>query len=231
MSRYRRLKRILISIFVVAIAALGTLWLSLDRLVTTSIEGESSKALGVSVKVENLKLNPFNGQLAIAKLTIDNPAGFATDYLMRFDRLALKLQPLSLLGEDVKIDDFTLDRVDLNIEQKLNRNNAADIASFLQQNQPPPDRRARKQKFQVNQVAIERAMATVTVSYLLSANTWDFAVDNITLRAVTPENASGLVLQELSGKLVSAIVKALLQANRDKIPLFLQPLIELMNKI
>jgi hypothetical protein len=213
---------------VVAIAALGTLWLSLDRLVTTSIEGESSKALGVSVKVENLKLNPFNGQLAIAKLTIDNPAGFATDYLMRFDRLELKLQPLSLLGEDIKIDDFALDRVDLNIEQKLNRNNMAEIASFLQQNQPPPDRRDREKKFQVNQVAIERAMATLTVSYLLSANTWNFAVDNITLREVTPENASGLVLKELSGKLVLGIANAILKTNRDKLPPIIQPLIELL---
>jgi hypothetical protein len=227
-SKSRRLQRISIAIFLVAIAVLGTLWLSLDRLVTTSIEGEASKALGVNVKVENLKLNPFNSQLAIAKLTIDNPPDFATGYLMEFDRLELKLQPLSLLGENVKIDDFALERVDLHIEQKLNRNNMAEIASFLQKNQPPPEQRDREQKFQVNQVAIDRVMATITVSYVLNANTWNFAVNNITLREVTPANASGLVLRELSGKLVLGIANAILKTNRDKIPPILQPLIELL---
>jgi uncharacterized protein involved in outer membrane biogenesis len=230
-SKYRQLRIISLGIFLASIVALGAAWWSLDGLVENAIVRETSKALGVNVKIKNLQLNPFNGQLAIAQITINNPPGFATNYFMQLDDIKLKMHPLSSLGEVVKIDEFKLQQVALNIEQQLNRNNGTEIASYWQQNQPPSEQRDRGKKFQVNQVAIDRAMATVTGSYLLVANRWNFAVNNIQLQEVTPEKAPGLVLSELSRKLVLAIVGALFEANRDRIPPILQPLVELINRI
>ncbi|NJM27378.1 MAG: AsmA family protein [Pseudanabaena sp. RU_4_16] len=129
----RRVRKITVGILLGLALALALAWFSLDRIMQWGIEQNASTALGVPTHIGKLNLNLAEGTVGIDTLTIDNPNGFNTPYLLKVNSFSVKLKPMSLIGETVEIQSMELDGLEINVEQTFASSNILTVGEKLQQ--------------------------------------------------------------------------------------------------
>lgn len=105
------------------------------RAIELAIEKYDTSALGVDVDIGKLLVNPFSGYVAIHGLTIDNPQGYKSDYLLSAKTLIIDFSIASLLFSNfrhVVVEKIVLRRVDIIYEKGWSSSNVHDILHFLE---------------------------------------------------------------------------------------------------
>ena len=106
------MKRILLGIaLVLAIAVGGALYYllsTLDSLVKSAIETYGSEMTGTAVRVDSVRIELAAGKGTIRGLTIANPAGFSTAHAFTLGEITLDIDPRSVTGDPVVIDEIAI---------------------------------------------------------------------------------------------------------------------------
>ncbi len=118
-----RLLLILATVVVLTIGGFFLLTRGLNAAVKSGVETVGSQATETPVTIEEVDLSLFSGQGEIRGFTIDNPAGFDTDYAFSLDRIVFALDVGSLRSDVVVIHEISIDGAQLIAEQKLLRKN------------------------------------------------------------------------------------------------------------
>mmetsp|Transcript_108465 Transcript_108465/g.317326 ORF Transcript_108465/g.317326 Transcript_108465/m.317326 type:complete len:325 (+) Transcript_108465:56-1030(+) len=82
--------------------------------------------LGVQVRVDSMEVDPLHGNIELHGLTVDNPEGFKSAYLLHADKVLLRIDMLKLitsLGSTVDVDEINLENVDVIYEETLTTSN------------------------------------------------------------------------------------------------------------
>ena len=213
------MKRVLIGLGLLLLLGVGAVWLTLDQIVSAAIERSATRALGVDTQVGFLSLSPFDGELKLSSLTIDNPPGFAGDHFLAFDSFELKTELGSLRSDVVHVPLFQLEGVDVSLERQGKQSNTdvilANLKSFeksghAQGEPPPPPKEGPERRFVVNKLAIRDVTAHVEWNTLVAKESaLDVRIAGIELD--NPGGSRGLTLAELS----NVVVKAVLQSVRN----------------
>ena len=116
-----RLLLILATVVVVVVGGFFLLTSGLNAAVKSGVETVSSQATKTPVTLEEVDLSLFSGKGEIRGFTIDNPAGFDTDYAFSLDRIVFSLDVGSLRSDVVVIHEISIDGAQLITEQKLFR--------------------------------------------------------------------------------------------------------------
>ena len=112
------LKKILIGIGVIAIAASGGLYLlasNIDSIVKTAIEEGGSRVTGVQVRLDKSNIDLTNQRGALIGLSVANPGGFKTPYAFNFGAIGLELGQGSTRSLLV-IDKIIIDKPEITYE-------------------------------------------------------------------------------------------------------------------
>jgi hypothetical protein len=124
-------KRILFGLIaLVVIAAAGVAWLVLTKgneFVANAIETYGGAATGTSVRVGSVELALTQGRGDVKDLTIGNPPGYSSSYLVKIDDITLAIDLGSLGGRVPVVKEAVVEAAHLNAEQHGQTTNLTDI--------------------------------------------------------------------------------------------------------
>ncbi|MBN2583161.1 MAG: hypothetical protein JXL80_08835 [Planctomycetes bacterium] len=220
----KKLVRLLVAVVVVLAVAVGLAWYFVDSLAKKGIEKGATYALQVQTTVDKVSLSLLNGSMTMDGLTVANPEGYETAHLIKSGRFDLQVDPGTLLSKTVHVTKFTLDGLDMNIEQKgLGKSNVSQIMENLKRfespDAKPKDSEPSGKKVAVDEIVIENVVAHVQLLPIGGkASTVKVEVPKIVLNDVTSDNAQGVAISELTARLLPAILNAVLEKGGDIIP-------------
>jgi uncharacterized protein involved in outer membrane biogenesis len=216
----RRIRKITIGFLLGGAIALVIAWFSLGNIMQWGIEQNASSALGVPTHIGKLNLNLAGGTVGIEALTIDNPNGFSTPYLIKVSSFGVKLKPMSLIGETIEVQTVELDGLEINVEQKLANNNILTVGEKLQQRSGEQAKQGDRgeKKVKAGYVSIKNVKANVQLSAFGQAISNSIQVPPIELKDIGSDNAQGVVLSEFMRKLVGEIVTAVTNQVKASLP-------------
>lgn len=124
------MKKIFFGLFFTILVALAIggyyLFNNLDSLIKMVIEEQGSKTTQTTVKVDAVKSNLVNGDIAIYDLTIANPSNFNFPYAFSLKEISTKVNIKSLKEEPYIIDEIVIRGVqvymEVNKDKKINLN-------------------------------------------------------------------------------------------------------------
>lgn len=216
--------RIIVFVLLGLLLVLGIAWLRLDSAIASNLRSAIATTLGVPARIERLHYRLFDGELAIERLTIDNPEGFATPYFMTATDLNVRAKPSTFLRQKTELQSFTIQSLDLNIEQQLTNNNILKIFGNIQQHRKgnlQANLLDRGKKFELERAIVNRVTAHLNLAP--NARIQPLSLDlppiaTLELNNITPEILGGIVLSDLIDRVVSSIVKKAISQSQAAIP-------------
>jgi hypothetical protein len=140
------LKPILILLAVIlVVAGIGAYYLlsNLDEIVQGAIEDTGSELTGTAVTLDSVAIDLRAGSATLEGLVIDNPPGYRTDYAFSLNTVRVDLEPASVTGGVIRLDEITIDGGRLNAEQKGTATNLSTILRTVRESTaseaPPPE--------------------------------------------------------------------------------------------
>jgi len=136
---------LIIVALLLVVLALGVAWVlrNLDDFVLGTIEETGSRVTGTAVTLDSVAIDLAAGSATLNGLVIDNPPGYSTDFAFALDTVRVDLDPASVTGSVVRLDDVTITGARLNAEQKGTATNLSTILQSVRaasgEEAPPPD--------------------------------------------------------------------------------------------
>lgn len=216
------MKKILLGLLALFFVGLGGIWLYTNEIVGTAIERGATYALGVDTRVGFVRLRLLNGDFAMSGLRIDNPPGFDEPSFLELDSARIHVDLGTARSEVVHIPEFTLQGVDVALEREGRNTNYGVIMANLGRFESkgaklPPDAPATGQKrFIVDRVLIRDVAARVEWSELASdATGMRVEIPQIELTGIGADNARGVVMSELTGIILKAVLGSIARYGTD----------------
>lgn len=78
---------------------------------------------GTEFSVEKVRINPYTGSLRVEKLRLANPKGYGAEDAVALDLLSVKIEPMSVFKDTIKITDVTLQNPYISYLDKDGTNN------------------------------------------------------------------------------------------------------------
>jgi hypothetical protein len=210
--------RILLGVVALAIIGLVLVVLLIDPIAKTAVEKGGTYAMGVDTKVDTMSIGLTSGDVKMVGLQVANPEGFKSDYLMKSGTFAVGVRPGSLMGQTVEVREFTLDGLDVNIEQTGAGTNISKIMDNLkklsskdQGAEKPKEQPSEGKKVSVNTITIKNVAAHFYLGGLTGSKGITVKVPLIEMKGVTSDNAKGVAMHELVARVVPAILASILE--------------------
>jgi hypothetical protein len=204
--------KIVVGLVLVIIIAGVIIWWRIDAIAARLIENAGTAALKVQTTVDSVHISLLGGSATLHGLQIANPEGYKSPHLMRFDNFSTSVNGGSLFSDTIEIPSITLDGLDVNLEQKGAQSNVKTVLNNLDSGGKSETTEAggSSRKFKVDHVLITNTTAHVQVLPLGGqASTLNVKIDKIELNNLTSDNADGIAMNELVGRIIPAIFMAI----------------------
>lgn len=109
----------------IIVTTLGALILSLslDGIVKSNIESNTSEMLDTSVEIDDVTISILDGSGTIEEITIHNPEGFSDNPALQLQQISMKVDLYSLLSDTIVVKEIRIQKPELYFEQKAAANN------------------------------------------------------------------------------------------------------------
>lgn len=222
-----------IALIVLVLGALGVLalFLLVTPLLKKGVESGGTYAMGVDTKLEGIDLGLFSAQLDMSGLHVANPEGFRAEHFFELGSGEVAVTLPSLLAETVEVPLIELRNIALNLEEENGKKNYSVILDNLKKfgdssepGQTEPGEEDPKDEedsdkppgkgFVINQLTIQ----DVTVNADWAGQTVRVNIPEIPLSDIGSDTEGGVVLSQLSGIIIEAILKAMVENAGNLIP-------------
>ncbi len=235
--------RILVSVVVLLIVAVGVAWAMVDSIAKTAVVKGGTYATGTTSTIDSLTLSLLKGQLTLNDLVIENPKGpgFAAPFAFKMGRFDLKLTPKSLLSDTVLVQDFAIEGMEVYIEQKGADNNLSIIIKHIQQLGGPkasapaeprptaaptatpgspaaPGDEDSKIRIKADRLLIKGVVAHVKTPLPGQAGNITINVPTIEMLNLSTADGKGLTIAEIAGRILPAVVQGVIENGKGLIP-------------
>jgi hypothetical protein len=216
------MKKKLVKIIVIAIVALVVLVvavvLGIDRIAKSGTEVGATYALGVPTTLNSADIGILEGKSELQQLTVNNPQGFDTPHFLKLNRGALSVSLGSLTGDRVEVPLFALEGIELNLEKKGAQSNYQAILDnlkrFESKEESEPEKKEGK-RFIIREIVIKDVKVHVKLSPLPDATV---SIPELRLKDVGSDSDKGVLVADLTGVLLKAIIMAAVQQGGGLIP-------------
>jgi len=107
----------------------------LGSMVKSILANFDSSTLGVKVELGALSIDPSTGRIEVEGLTVGNPEGWSSEYLLHADRVIVDVEMEKLLysfGKELHMEELIFDGVDVIYEKGLTTSNLNDLLKKLE---------------------------------------------------------------------------------------------------
>jgi hypothetical protein len=210
----KKLIRLVVVLGVLIVVGLVAAYLYIDVLAKTAIERGSTYALGVETKLDSARLRIFQGELAMGGLNVANPQGYSSPHFLKMKTGDVAVTLGSLREDVVQVPTLALAEIDINLEKKAQQSNYQVILDNLKklESDKPAGAEGEGKRYIVNDLQIHKIVLHVDMLGGGDFTKVNVPIDEIRLKNVGSETRRGVLLSELSG----VIIKAILAAAADK---------------
>jgi uncharacterized protein involved in outer membrane biogenesis len=214
------LLKLLVIVLVLVVVAGVAAFIYIDRIAKAAIERGSTTALGVQTTLGSASVKLFQGGLSLNKLNVANPQGFKSTHFLTLGAGDVTVTLGSLRHDVVKVPSLKLEGVDINLEKGPDKANYQVILANLKKNQAgegqPPEPKAAK-RYIINRLDISNVKVHVNLLGVPGSDL-DLPIDRIELQNVGSETGKGVLLRELAGVIVQALLAAVVEKAGAIIP-------------
>ena len=201
---------VLIVLVVVLIYSFGS-----DAL-KAGIETAASKALNVTVDIDDLDLSILRGRVSFEDVVIDNPPGYEYDKLLELDEATVAVGIGSLLSDTVNVKEIILDGVNVVVEQKGPSNNLQEVINSIPKSEKKLKTETEKPGKILHIDTLEITNVTVKVKFLPVPGKADTI--SLKLAPIRMTDLDGLDTAKLTGKILLAIAAGVAEQGSDILP-------------
>jgi len=216
----KRLLKVLLVLVVLVVIAGIVVAFSMDGIAKSSIENGATSALGVKTSVRDMDVAIIGGECKLEGLQVANPQGFRGDHFLTLETGRVVVSLGSLLEKQVVIPTLDLADIDVKLEMKDGKTNYSVILENLSKSKPekkPAEDEGKK--FIINDTSIRNVsvdLDMVPAGGELTKLT--LKIPEIRLKEIGSGSGKGVVISELSGIIVRAILEAVAKKGAGQIP-------------
>ncbi len=206
---------VLVAVAVIAVVVVSQM---LDKAVTKGVNTFAPQITGTTVTLESASLSPLSDSGSLSGLVIGNPEGWSENNLASLGKVHLDVDPMSLLGDTIVIEDLVIDAPEFRYETKLVASNVKDLLKNIEKiagaageeeeaAEPVVEKRIAVKRFILRggKVTIGAAGSAVTVP-LPDLELNDLGTPE---KGLTPVQLAVAVSKEIVGDIIGAAVKGL----------------------
>jgi len=195
---------------------------SLDSVAKGIVERQGSKAVGTAVGLDSISIRPIAGSASIAGLSVANPEGYRAPSILRVERGSAAVWLGSLLSDRPEVPEISIDGVEVAVEQKLGSSNLKELLEGMKSakgDQSPEPSGEDAQRFQVDRLVVRNIEVTAQILPVGGGvSDLTFTIDEVEVENLDEGNARGLLMDELVGKVVGAVMVAVVEQLAIKAP-------------
>ncbi len=207
------LKRIVIGIVIIVVAALLVLLIAPGRVVRIGVEKGGTFALGVPVHLKGAGLQLLRGMIDLKGLEVGNPKGYTTKSAIEVDRIAVHAPLRNLFGAKPRIESITVEQPAVTLEQCITGSNLSDLMN----NAGKPKGRDEGKKIIIGSLRIVAARVTVAAK-LAGAPMGIINLPTIELKELGGEGGNGVTIAQTMALALRDIVQAAVANGGGLIP-------------
>lgn len=122
---------------IIALAVIGAVGIFLlstfaGKLIRTGVVKFGPETAQVNVELERAHISFLSGAGGLEKLKIHNPEGYSGDHAFYADHLAIDIDPMSILGDKIVIEEIRIIGPDIQFEQRMGSSNLKQILDNVQ---------------------------------------------------------------------------------------------------
>ncbi len=87
---------------------------NIDGFLKHELSAQLSATAGTRVRISNISTDIFAGTVTVSGFSVANPSGFPEGTMLSISTLRLRLEPLSLLGSPITINEVLIDQPMIN---------------------------------------------------------------------------------------------------------------------
>lgn len=175
--------------------------------------------IGADVKIKDFKLSIIKGELTLYDFVVKNPEGFESDYLLKINKIFLKVKPMSLMSEKIQVDEALFNDANVVYEEGVDGSNLDIIREnfmyVINKNQTDADDSEKKKKFVITNFEINNSKINIAKSLIPFGGKHEIEVPSIRLTNIG-EGKGGVNLRE-AGRLIAVSIKKSLDGVAVKI--------------
>lgn len=167
----KKLLYVLIFLVVLAVLGLAGLYFSMGRIVKAGVETVGPRVTKCRVRVGDIAVMPFRGQVSIRDLEVMNPDGFSDNAAFSLGEVRVRLVPRSLFSERILIEEILVSAPAIRYEVALTggtnvgriQRNVEEFAALFDTGREPDEVKEAKQ-LQIDDLLVTGGKVTVAAS-------------------------------------------------------------------
>jgi hypothetical protein len=219
----KKLVKLLAALVIVLLVVAGALLPYVDRIAKVAIEKSGTYALGVPTTLQKADVGILSGEFAMSGLNVANPPAFTTAHLLHLDDGGVAVTLGSLRQDVVELPRLGLTGLDVHLERQADGSNYGVVLENLKRlesgDKPAEEPGGSQKKFLVREIRIENVVVHLDLVPAGGELTrLDLPIESIVLKDVGTDSDKGVLLTELAGILLKAVIAAAIDKGGQIIP-------------
>jgi len=208
-------KKVLLVVLMIPVLLVFGGVLFLDQIARKAVEVGGTQAMGVKTELDGISLKPIRGEGSLEGLKISNPGGFETPFFMHLSKGDAALQMGSLFKDTVVMETIELNGLEAHLEKSSRGSNYGVIIDNMKKAEDTTKPEEPGKKFLVQLVVVRniRVHAEVALGQTVHLN-----IDEIRLEDVGSDTESGVIMSQLMGTIVKAVLVAIVEQGAELLP-------------
>jgi hypothetical protein len=114
------------------VVAVVVLTFFLGGIVTAGVNNFAPKLTQTKVTLARATISPLTGSGTLHHLVVGNPKGWSENDLCSLGKIHVRVQPFSILGDHIVVNEVLIDTPEFNYETKLVASNVADLLKNIE---------------------------------------------------------------------------------------------------
>jgi hypothetical protein len=220
----KKLLKVLVILGLLGVIALVAVGFFLGPIVTKAVNTVGPKITGTRVELDGAKISPLTGGGTLVGLFVGNPEGWTGDKAIYVGTMRASVQPTSLLGDHIVVNEVFVDGPEFVFEKKLL--GGSNIDALLKQIEAntggggaapaagtePAKPAGKPLKFAVKSFVVQNAkMSLVVAGQTITVPLPPLTITDLGVAegGITPDQVASRVLQRILAQMGSASVDAL----------------------
>lgn len=205
----------------VFLAALVVAVMRIDSLARRGVEVAGTAATGVQTTLQDIQIGILGGEVTLTGLKLGNPAGYDAPHFMRLDKGHVAVTLGTLMEDKVVVPKLHLDGIDVHLEKKNGKANYEVILANMKTDEgsaPTQEQQAGK-KYVIEELLITNVNVHAALLPIGGSLTKvEVNVPEIRLTNVGSDSDSGMLLKDLSGTIIKAVLLAIARNGAGVLP-------------
>ncbi len=213
------IKRVVVLLVLVVVLVAGIAVVMIDRVARTGVERGGNYAMGVETKLDGIHVGLLSGSVSLDGLSVANPQGFKAEHFLKLGDGSVELSLGSLMGDKVEVSSLKLNHINIALEKDKGKANydviLENIAKATGSDAEPAPDQAEGKKFVIKELVITDVNVKAEVIGGLSV---PVKIPEIRLTDIGTDSDKGVLLKDLSGIIVTAILATVAEQAGDLLP-------------